>query len=214
MIKKELKGLLGGIGAYASSLIYQKVIDATRPKLHDRDFPNLLIYNLPCNYLEGDFFESKGAIEEINNGLEVLTRAGCKKIWIACNSVHSFFDKLNHENVEFWVKPFINSNPNREVLVLGSAHTYKTKFYDTLSGASCIYPNKSVQAEIEKIILLTIQNKITQNEIFALQRILNKYAYYVIALACTELSVVYSKLNHKYENVIDSSEFIAREILK
>lgn len=214
MIEKELKGLLGGVGAYASNLIYQKVLDSTKPKFHDCDFPNLIIYNLPCNYLNGDFFESAGSINEINQGLDILRSAGCRKIWIACNSIHSFFNKLKNENVEFWVEPFINSSKIKDVLILGSEHTSRTLFYNSLTKNRCFYPNKEEQLIINRMILNAIQNQTTQEDVFALQKILNKYSYFEIALACTELSIVYSKLNCKYKNVIDSSEFIAQEILK
>lgn len=212
MITKELRGLLGGIGAYASSYIYQKSLDYTRNKKHDNDYPNLLIYNLPCNHLKGDNFDTEEAREEIEQGLDVLRKAGCEKIWIGCNSVHSFINKINNHKVINWTPEFIKSAQKKDVLLLASNHTKESKFYELNTDKTILYPTIKEQKEIEQMIDKAITNRIHNQEITKFQQILNKYNQFSIAIACTELSIVYSKINHKYSNVIDSCEYIAKEI--
>lgn len=215
MIKKELKGLLGGIGAYASSHIYQMVLDYTRPKLLDSDFPNLIIYNLPCSFLNQENYENSGTIEEINHGIKVLNQAGTKKIYIGCNSIHSFIDKLDSKNVIDWTKDFINTSPSNNIMILGSKHTVNSNFYEPLlrKEQNIHYPTIKEQETINNLIVLAIQNKITKTEIDKFQGLLSKYNKFTIAICCTELSIIYFKLNHKYPNVIDSCDFIAKEII-
>lgn len=212
MINKELKGLLGGIGSYASSFIYQKALDYTRNKNHDKDYPNLLVYNLPCTSLIGENYETKESMLEIEQGLDILRNAGCKKIWIGCNSVHSFINNINNTYVIDWTKQLLTNLSTDNVLVLCSRHTRNTGLYEKNSNKNIYYPSDTEQKELDTMILKAIKNKIHQQEIDQLRRTLSKYNKMNIAIACTELSLVYSRINHKYINVVDSCEYIAYEI--
>lgn len=214
MINKELKGLLGGIGAYASSYIYEKTLDYTRPKRHDKDYPNLLIYNLTCNHLDKSNFDNEEALLEINHGIKTLTLAGCERIWIGCNSVHSFLNKLDNGKIVNWPKQFINSSQTDKIMLLCSQHTRDTDFYSNLvdKNQTLFYPTQKEQEELNEMILAAIQNKITKSDINNFQRILSKYNKMTIAICCTELSIIYLKLNHKYPNIIDSCDYIAKEL--
>lgn len=209
---KPLIGLLGGCGSRASAFIYQRVIDCTLAD-KDSDFPKLLVYNLPVKNLGISCKPSQELITEIAAAAMLLTNAGCKQIWLGCNSLHVILPALKEYSLKIVDMPklFIKHyglDKTYPPLILGSETTDKHE----------LYPGDSVTAAQQLLINVLIQNIIRRPPNDEDRRHLASLMHgRFVVLACTELSVIYwsmSSVDRLPFNVIDTVDFIAKQIAK
>lgn len=128
MTKIKTIGILGGMGPEASLEAYKKAIKYCQKKynaIQDHHFPTIIIYNLPLkDFDETGITNSKTVLLQLINACKQFEKINCKKILIACNTVHHFYDQIQNQ-IEI---PIINLI--EEVII-------KAKKYGHTSGLMC-----------------------------------------------------------------------------
>ncbi len=207
---KERLGLLGGVGARASALIYQRAMDYVVGAQSDADFPDLLIYSKPFKHSSVSCTDQIDELkQELHEALDRLVSAGCTKIWIACNSLH-LYDLTKYpvvnlprlimaENKEFFAK---------KPIILGSEATVKAGLYN-----GCDYNEQGLINEMINQVITSPASWISRQ---ALMHVLSTMRAKNVLLACTELSVLFWSMPEnermQFPNVLDTSDFIAKKI--
>lgn len=92
---KEIVGIIGGMGSYACSSIFQNLLKASKAK-EDQDFPEIILHNnvkIPdrnASIVNG----TQSPINEMVRSLKFLEACGATKIIIGCISAHAFYNEL------------------------------------------------------------------------------------------------------------------------
>jgi aspartate/glutamate racemase len=208
-----LFGIVGGIGAYASLLLQQSILEKTTA-LHDRDYPNLLVHSEGLSGFDEDARLNDVSKARLKDIIATLKRSGCQKIWVACNSVHADKGSWWDEDVCVdWVKPFGQSFPEH-TLVMGSVSTGESVLY-----ARGKKPTKAMQQKMDACIGSIIRGEHVKNK----TQVLNLWDDLLfdkegvgnqpLVLACTELSVCAHMFGVAGLKTYDSLSFIADQIL-
>lgn len=140
MNNTNIMGVIGGLGPQASAQLYQLVIDKALHQYHARhnqDFPHLLISNLPVPDTISSEDNKEQMLDMLVSELQRLQRASCRKIYIACNTVHafeqSFYDAVGDDFVSLidLVVARAIQDKAKKLAVIASPTTIKTGLYRT-----------------------------------------------------------------------------------
>ena len=95
-VKKNLLGILGGMGPDATSYFYRLIIEKS-PAQNDEDhistliFSNTQIPNRQNAIKSGNY---QNVIQSLTNSLNTLIDAGADYLVIPCNTAHFFIDQI------------------------------------------------------------------------------------------------------------------------
>lgn len=211
-------GILGGMGPEASLEAYKKAIKYCQQKynaVQDYDFPTIIIYNLPLHdFDETGITNNKTVLAQLVDACQKLKKSGCKKILIACNTVHHFYNQIqNHVDIpvinlveEVVIKAKSNANTSG---LLCSESTNKLKLYHKYANKHnlrLIEPNQKQQGTLNQIILKSMQGKNGEKETHQLLQIAEQQRQNGaenIILGCTELPLAL-KQNQTNIQLLDS----------
>lgn len=199
IIPKKL-GILGGMGPYASCDWYKKILDICQRKFNlsqDYEYPEINIISVQMSgWSERGIEDSELAKACLMKGVDKLTQLRMDYIIIACNTVHFYFDDIQHRTVI----PVINmidfccsSLPkNKKVSVLSSQTTSQLNLYsDGLANKNIdeIKLPKSNQSDVNSAVLLCQRGKFSDAKkiLTKLVGILRKEGADIVVLGCTEL---------------------------
>lgn len=168
-IRKNIIGIVGGVGPYAGLDLLQKVFDSTL-SASDQDHVDALLFSLPSGivdrteYLEGR--EKQNPAYAIVNVLEHLEDAGATVAGIPCNTAHAepIFTIIQKNlvaagrtikllNMVGETVDFIQTAlPDfRKIGVLSTTGTYRSKVYQKAlesAGYEVIVPSEEMQEEL------------------------------------------------------------------
>lgn len=202
---KPRLGILGGMGALASSVFYQRLtIRVGQFAKCDQDHIDLILWS-DCSMpdrtaciLSGDDSDLLSRCEE---DFQILARAGCDAICFPCNTLHHFFDKLEKLSpvpllnmVELTMK-YLSNRRNRPqtIQILGTEGTRKSHVYREFAekyGLKIIDVSDEDQNNLSQYIY-ELKNT-GRTDFPGLSRmILNNHSRFGIdcfVLACTEIS--------------------------
>lgn len=198
-------GILGGVGPETTSGIYHAIIDIFK-KNQAGNYPSILIYNLPFPFEIENEVIAKGVnshrmLPYLINGAKILEKSGADFGILPCNTLHKYI-----EHIRKAVKiPFLSildetvaklsSNNIGTIGILATETTVKDKLYDKIlynSGINVIYPTKSEQKIINKIILNLInmrKDRYQEQQLEETCSSLHKRGANGILLACTDLQI-------------------------
>ena len=97
---KNLKkiGILGGMGPEASANLYKLIIRLSQEKYdakQDPDYPPMIINSIGLRgFDETGITNEDLVLEQLISENNVLYKAGCSFIVMACNTIHYFIDEL------------------------------------------------------------------------------------------------------------------------
>lgn len=193
-------GVVGGMGSYATSYFFQKLLDEF-PAEKEWERPRIIIDNnciMPSRvrailYNE-DTAELTKALSQSINGLVTL---GCNKIILACITSHYFFNRLEIEQPKSF--EFINLLTatasvikEKEVYVYCTEGTAQVKLWDQYFHETCvIYPDDKTLQILRFFIEAVKQNKITEEIIEKFACFIDSSPHEAVILGCTELPVLY-----------------------
>jgi len=220
-MKKEILGILGGMGPYASLEFHKKILqydNASKDWEHTHIVldNNITIPSRTRHILYGETNPVPDIIEAINR----LENFGAKAVVLPCNSVHYFYDSvIPHINIPWLnmldiVAKDIRNIGLKKTLILGGYVTVNKKTYDSYLVES-IYLNDNENKIVYELIEAVKNNNLELVDILAVQLIkyFDKYVKYYqidsILLGCTEFAI--SPRLQKYSGVqmFDSSEIYA-----
>ncbi len=212
-------GIIGGAGPEAGSLLFNMIIRKLQSegKFNDHDFPEIHLLNYPFYFAINSTLKEEPLIEQLKEALNKLEKNDVDIIALACNTLHALIPQ--HDKLINMVNCTIDNLKEKSIkkaLFLGTSYSVKFKLYQN-QNIEIIYPEKQEQIFIDNLINLILKNNYTYSDYNKLKEIIfsSKYSSIEsIILGCTELSVLYSKYNEKYEFITDPLDILANKLLK
>lgn len=227
MKNKNIIGVIGGMGPYASVDFYRLLIEGARyhygAKNND-EYPEVIVDSIPVP----DFLSDKKRMEEAAQILEDRTRRlsnfGATIITMVCNTACILRDRLEKVTRQ----PFIFvvdevsdavAIERKKVLILASPSTLRFGLYQkalTKRGVEFIIPEENDYQELEDIIRSVIADKYRTLLMRKLVRLVTHYRknrdVCGIVLGCTELPLVFP--NNYNLPVYNSLSILANSLLR
>lgn len=206
-------GIISGMGPRAGLALYQAAIDIAAADFGasaDADFPRLVVYSVPFIESDAEGLHRNPFVElQLMEALQQLALAGCKRIVIACNSLHAL-GASHHRAVVSLID--VGSNAAAAypcVAVLASESARKDGLYATVANA--IWPTDEEQPIVTQNIHQAMQGAHEPDEHLQalVQRLICRGAT-ALLLGCTELPLLLQKVAVP---VIDPGILAMREAL-
>lgn len=210
-------GILGGMGPKATGVLFQQIIDNTCAHT-DQEHLRVAVVSVPqipdrSAYLLGKSAESP--LLMLAEGIRDLDALGAKIILIPCNTSHYFYPQLA-ENCRGYILNMVSNalqyvaegSMSKRVCILGTKGTVQSKIYDRYNqyDLSICYPTVEECEDIHRIIYAvkgcsTSLPVLAQELDMIINQIRDREGNVTIAVACTELSVLYPLLSSKTDVV-------------
>jgi aspartate racemase len=220
-MKKEILGILGGMGPYASLEFHKKILQYDNASkdweythvIHDN---NITIPSRTRHILYGEEDPTAAIIEAINH----LAKLNIKAVVLPCNSVHYFYDTVSPYINAPWLNMLeivgkqIRDRGLKKTLIIGGYVTVNKRTYDDYLTKSFYFDDKE-NSVVYELIEAVKSNKLELVDRLAIKLIsyfdkyIEEYNIDSILLGCTEFSI--SKRLQAYSGVqmLDSSEIYA-----
>jgi aspartate racemase len=219
-------GILGGMGPVATLNFYKLIVEYAQKNynaVQDIDFPPMFLYSLPLyGFGETGIIDKLLVLNQLEEGVNVLEKAGCDFIVIPCNTVHCFIDQLRAKAsvpilsiIEETVSQ-IKSDKICSAALIGSETTMRLGLYDEKLKQIKIKfsaPNKSDYPKITSLILAIMGGKPICSEKEEVIKIIEKKQAESVVLACTELPSAISQDDLRIK-VYDSLSILAKSALE
>ncbi len=221
MKKYKKIGIIGGIGANASSFFLQILINKINQ--NSLEMPEIILDSVPVDDFISD--ESK-----IINGQKQLTKTVQQFnllkpgiVVMCCNTAHIVYPKISQKaNFIFpslidLVKNEIDNSQCQKIGILGTKNTIKYQLYQGISRKIFI-PGLNLQNILEKNIRLIINSDFKKINYNLLSQEINKFIKTnnldSIILGCTEIPIFFQKIKlNKNITIFNSSEILANHLI-
>lgn len=216
-IKKDIIGIVGGMGSYATLNIFKRILDAFEAK-KEWDRPRIIIDNnctLPSRsraLLYHEKFEE--VADGLANSVKHLIDAGANIIILGSNTGHLFLDEI-YKRVPESKKYIINfiellgrdvaDSRIDQILLLGTEATVDFNIYKHfLKDINVVTPPQEKVKEIDYFIEIVKQNVIKDSDYDKFKKLLLSFENEHIVLGCTELPIMYEKIKEEVDkNIFD-----------
>lgn len=206
---KDVIGVLGGMGSYATLHFFQELLDAF-PAEKEWDRPRIIIDNrctMPSRVLavlKGIQYDQ--LVAELCNSVASLLHAGATKIILACNTSHYFLPDIyrNVPEAEGKIISIIDAccmeiaaASERHVSLIASEGTIQSRvFHQALQpyGIEVSVPVAEQYLKQRELIEAVKQNRITGETLDAFVQMIRSFSGDALILGCTEFPVLFSKL--------------------
>ena len=202
-------GILGGMGAAASSDFYQEIVKILQHEYHaeqDTDFPPMFIYNLPlAGFDETGFADENLVKEQLVAGVKKIEAMGSDFIVIPCNTVHHFYETLSKSVgipilsiIEATVDEALRRN-YKKIGLLTSESTRRYGLYESVlkkRGLAFLSVSDEEQSKLNSVVHHAIGGTQGVQEVLELHSIISRLQEEgadTIVLGCTELPLVISQ---------------------
>ena len=224
-MKKNIIGVLGGMGPQASIRLCDLIINKTiekLPNLKSGDFPEIILDSIPVP----DFITSKRNFNKtkvlLQNRVKKMNVFGINTFCIACNTAHLFLPDLvdlTKANFVSIVDEVIKECESRDFVRVGlfaSPNSIRCGLYRKIETTRVlITPSKETINRLDEFIRLTISGKITSLEKKEFNNLCGTFfrdnKLDVLILGCTELPLIFK--NSRDVKVIDTIELLACRIV-
>lgn len=228
MNKKNIIGLIGGMGPYASAYFYKLLLKKSGSEYEAKkndDYPEIVIDSLPVPDFISDTNQLLKAKNILISRAKKLKAFGCNVITMVCNTGHILYPDLKINSgtqlisLIDLVKVRVKSLELKRVGLLATKVTIEKRVYHDEfdgSGVEIVIPDEKFQKIQERII----REVIAHGETRSFEKILAKKTREFIKnghldgviLGCTELPLVFPK--DKFDNVIDCLDVLADSLLE
>ena len=223
--KRQVLGILGGLGPAASCYLYQMLIDHT-PARKDQDHIDLVLSSRASTpdrtaFITGQSDEDPFDIMEQDG--RSLVRYGATVLAIPCNTSHYFADRLQGQlkipliHMIRETVAFIAAQGKRKVGILATDGTVRTGIYQTALTAAGLIP-VTLPEDLQKTVMSIIYDEIKRGETGSREKFgeidawLRQAGCDCAILGCTELSV-YRVLHSLPPFYIDAMEVLAEQAI-
>ncbi len=199
-MKKQIAGIIGGMGPLSSIKFYTDVITYSQDKYHIRkndEYPHLLISNLPVPDLINDREKEEETKNMIITELKQMEKAGVTFFSIANNTVHLFIEEFRQAvpvpilSIVEETKSEIEKTTTKKLLLLGTPTTIKQRLYQSVfekTDIQIISPSDEELVFLGKLIPKLVGNTQEKAETEKLNDLIFAYQNCdAVLLACTEL---------------------------
>lgn len=227
MQKKQIIGVIGGMGPQASAEFYRLLIHGARHTYGARnndDFPEVLIDSVPVPDFLSDMRKMEEAATMLEDRVQRLTAYGVSTITMACNTACILADRLQRKThvpfipvVDEVVRAVVSiGNP---VLLLATPTSLRLGLYQlqlSHCGIPYVVPNQNDFRELEYIVRGVLDGSDRMFLMKKLVKLVNRYVEKEnvggVVLGCTELPLVFPA-NYRLP-VYSSLSILAEVILK
>ena len=220
-MKKEILGILGGMGPYASLEFHKKILQYDNAS-KDWEHTHVILDNnisIPSRtrhilYREED--PTSAIIEAINR----LAKLNIKAVVLPCNSVHYFYDVVSPYIDVPWLNMLeivgeqIRDRGLKKTLIVGGYVTVNKRTYDDYLTKSCYFDDKE-NSVVYELIEAVKSNKLELVDRLAIE-LISYFDKYIeehnidsILLGCTEFSISKRLPSYSGVQMFDSSEIYA-----
>lgn len=226
MNKKQIIGILGGMGPQASAhlvdlLIDQSIKDGVK---NDSDFPEIILDSVPVPNFISDTKNLNQVLGILKRRVKLLNGMNVSKLAIACNTAHIILPDLQAVSQVPFVS-IIDEVANKvmekrinKVGLLATPSTIRFGLFGKAlekSNIEVILPTEKDQIILERIIRNIISGKKLQSDALRLRIITNSLknrGAQGIILGCTELPLIFPK---KFSvPIFDCLEILAKALLR
>jgi len=205
-MKQKKLGVIGGMGAKATSVFFERIVERTEAH-KDQDHIDMIILNhttLPDR--TSTIFENKPEpfLGAIKKDIELLEKAGVENIAIPCNTTHYFYDKMvemTNVNIINMVEETVKRihdkyGENSKVGILATQGTLSSGIYEKTCekyNLELCVPNENIRELTMRVIYDKVKSDliVESNEIEeAIKELIEKDKCKCVILACTELSCI------------------------
>ena len=211
---KDVIGIVGGMGSYATLNIYKRILDAFEAS-KEWERPRIIIDNLctlPSRSKAILYHENyEIVIEGIADSIKNLINSGATIIILSSNTSYILVDEIYNRYPEFrkYVISYIELLSNRikkenlsKILLLGTSASMKENIYQKYLNGIDVFVNND--AKVNDFIESVKQNKITEDIKGQFVDFINNQKEVNIILGCTELPVLYESIKERInKNIYD-----------
>lgn len=227
MKNKNIIGVIGGMGPYASAEFYRMLIEGARSRYgakNNDEYPEIIIDSVPVPDFLGNTDNMEEAALMLEDRTQRLADFGATVITMACNTaciLRNRLKKATHRSFIFIVDEVADQVAvgRKNVLILASPSTLRFGLYQDVfikRGIDYVVPKATDYREIEKIIRSVIANEdrtlMTRNLVRLVANYRKNNDVGGIVLGCTELPLVFPT-NYDLP-VYNSLSILANSILK
>lgn len=213
-IKKDVIGIVGGMGSYATVNIFERILNAFDAQ-KEWDRPHIIIDNnctLPSRSRALLYNEQRDTvINGLANSVKHLMDFGANIIFLGSNTAHLFLNEIYNlvpqsknciVNIIEQCAGSVQADGVSKVMLLGTDATvdlgmYKSIFAD--HGVEIETLAEDYQSKVINFIEKVKQNSYAESDVFEFAEFLNSIPNKNIVLGCTELPVLY--LQAKKQNI-------------
>lgn len=221
-------GIVGGMGSYATVDFFKRIVDSF-PAEKEWERPRILIDNhctMPSRVRALLYHEKREElVRDLIQSIDLLVRGGATDIVLACNTSHCFLADIYEKRPELrkyilniieLCAEKIREQDVKEVYLIATEGTIETKIYNGyLSGlgVNAILPTQDEQVLIRGYIEAVKQNALTDEVMQDFYRFVDESPCENVVLGCTEIPVIYGKLNKKpQKKIFDPLQFAIDEL--
>ncbi len=205
---RDVIGILGGMGSYATLHFFEAVLKAF-PAEKEWDRPRVLIDNrctMPSRVLailEGVKYQQ--LVEELSDSVRTLIRAGATKIILACNTSHCFLKDI-YENVpeaegkivsiiDACCREIAEAGEKKISLIASEGTIQSGVFSQGLApyGIEVVVPQDEQYYLQRELIEAVKQDCITEETVRRFVELVQSFSGDALILGCTEFPVLYSR---------------------
>ncbi len=227
-IQKDVIGIVGGMGSYATVNIFKRILDAF-PAEKEWERPHIIVDNI-CHLpsrsraiLYGERYDE--VIDGIASSIKYLLNAGANIIVLSSNTSHILLDEIYKKVPESRgvIINFMETLANKiitenlkEILLIGTEATIEHNLYASyLSNVHIKTANEEETKEINTYIEAVKKNKITEHDITGFRQFILNHNEMPIILGCTELPVLFEYIKNDisvkvYDPIDTVIEFIKK----
>lgn len=221
-------GVIGGMGAAASSLFYEKIISNTNAAKDQDHIPMVILSDSQIPDRTAALLGTKAMREKVFKKLlkdaKTLKKADCTCMVMTCNTAHYFADKLEKKSglklynmVRLASKKaaeLCKKAKNDKVMLLATDGTIKTKVYQAeleKLGLKVVIPSAAVQKKVMHVIydIVKAGKELKDSDWKLIDDAFKKSGAACGVLGCTELSIVKEKLGLS-DKYIDAMDVLAK----
>lgn len=204
-IKKNIIGVLGGMGPFASAEFLRLLMDKSVREfaaVNNNDFPEVVLDSVPVP----DFIHTTANIPVAKamliKRIKQLNEFGVNQVCIACNTAHMLIDELRAVSavpivsIMEEVELVVNEKTVSRVGLLATPITYRMNLYKAIDTKQrkLVIPTKKEQVALEEIIRKVIAGEdisiLKKQAKIIGESIVRNHALDCVILGCTELPLV------------------------
>lgn len=207
-MRKKTIGILGGMGPEGTADLYLKIVKYYQDHFgakYDKDFPRMILYSVPVPDVVESLENEKETLIMLSETAQILEKAGCDFIVIACNTVQYLLEDIR-KAVQIPIlgiaeinTEYVKGKGYSKVGILSTQATIDKKVYEQdleKTGIAIIKPSPKEQKIVTEVIMRQLAGKTTKNDTEKLVRVVNdlkEAGAEAILIACTDLPPVISQ---------------------
>lgn len=221
MKKTKKIGIIGGIGANASSFFLQLLINKINQ--NNLEMPEIILDSIPIDDFISDESKILNGQKQLTKTVQQFNLLKPDIVVMCCNTAHIIYPEISKKakfvfpSLINLVKNEINESQCQKIGILGTPNTIKYQLYQDNSEKIFI-PDLNLQNILEKNIRLIINSDFEKINYNLIAQKINEFIEVNdldgIILGCTEIPIFFPKIKlNKNITIFNSSEILANYLI-